>query len=67
LARLNKNTNSQKPKNEAVTGISTDLTAAAPISGIFAVGLVLAILVLLLEFAIHKMKISSKKISTISK
>jgi hypothetical protein len=62
LKRLNKNINNERPKNEASTDISTDLTSVVPIFGILAVGLVLAILVFFLEFSIHKIKISFIKV-----
>jgi hypothetical protein len=61
LNRLDKNINSEKPKNEPSTDINTDFASVAPIFGILAVGLVLAILVLLLEFSVRKMKISYVK------
>ena len=56
LKRLDKNINSEKPKNEPSIDINTDFASVAPIFGILAVGLVLAILVLLLEISVSKMK-----------
>jgi hypothetical protein len=61
LKRLDKNINSEKPKNEPSTDINTDFASVAPIFGILAVGLVLAFLVLLLEFSISKMKVGFAK------
>jgi hypothetical protein len=61
LKRLDKNINSEKPKNEPSTEINTDFPSVAPVFGILAVGLVLAILVLLLEFSVSKMKIGFVK------
>ena len=61
LKRLDKNINSEKPKNEPSTEINTDFPSVVPIFVILAVGLVLAILVLLLEIYVRKMKIGSVK------
>jgi len=57
LKRLDKNINSEKPKNEPSTDINTDFASVAPLFGILAVGLVFAILMFLLEFSVRKMKI----------
>jgi hypothetical protein len=61
LKRLDRNINSERPKNAPSTDISTDFASVAPIFGILAVGLVLAILVILLEFSVSKINISFVK------
>jgi hypothetical protein len=61
LKRLDKNINSEKPQNEPSTDINTDFASVAPIFGILAVGLVLAILVLLLEISVSNIKIGVVK------
>jgi hypothetical protein len=61
LKRLDKNINNKKPQNERSTDLNTDFTSVAPIFGILAVGLFLAILVFLLEFSVSEMKIGFVK------
>ena len=56
LKRLNRNINGERPKNEASTAISTDFASVSPVFGILAIGLILAILMLLLEFSVRKIK-----------
>jgi len=63
LKRLDKNINSDKPRNEPSTDINMDFASVAPIFGILAMGLLLAILTLLLEFCVRKMKIGFVKIN----
>jgi hypothetical protein len=56
-----KNINSKKPQNKPSTDINTDFVSVAPVFGILAVGLVIAIFVLLLEISVSKMKIGFVK------